>query len=238
MRDGTAGGSDPSDLGDSNIHLYAEHLQNIRTLSIQASLATASNKETKAKIFADDNLLTLSHEGQTASIRLPVSIDEHGDATLTLPAAPSRDLTFRLNIEKGPGDDSTLGIGGVERGNEVPWMAIDLTSETEVRCARCRTIIVHRGAVKQWKDLPSEGWAEMMEFWHCHKPEDGHSHDSGNAGRGFAANSKLAIASDIGLVGPTDFLLHPSDCAAKVSLNFISSSPSLPSPPSTTTRSA
>ncbi|RMY65808.1 hypothetical protein D0862_15247, partial [Hortaea werneckii] len=78
------------------IHLYAEHLQNIRTLSIQASLATFSNTETKATLSADGSQLSLSHEGETATIQLPITVPGgHNDATLIIPSAPSKELTFR-----------------------------------------------------------------------------------------------------------------------------------------------
>jgi len=33
-----------------------------------------------------------------------------------------------------------------------------------------------------WKDLPSADWAEMMDLWHCHKPdkhENGHEDENG-----------------------------------------------------------
>jgi ubiquitin-protein ligase E3 D len=210
------------DRQSAQIHLYAEHLQNIRTLSIQASLATAPNKETKATLSADGSLLSLSHEGETANIRLPLSIGQHSDATLTLPAAPTKDLTFRLNIEEKPGADSALGNGASSSENTIPWMAGDLTPDTEISCAKCHWIFVHRGRITQWKDLPSEGWAEMMDFWHCHKPDEGLAHGAENAGRGVSANSKLAVEPGVGLVGSTDFLFHSRDCAVNVSHDILS----------------
>ncbi|TKA71632.1 hypothetical protein B0A55_07567 [Friedmanniomyces simplex] len=196
------------------VHLYAEHLQNIRTLSIQASLATTSNQETKATLCAKRDFLTLEHEGEKATIRLPVSLGSHSDVTLIIPAPPTKDLTFRLNIEERPDAAGALSNGVPSSEIILPWIASDFTPETAVSCATCQTDLVRRGQVQQWKDLPSEGWAEMMDFWHCHKPDEphGHSNEADNVGRGFAASSKLVARPGIGLVGPMDFLLAAGDC--------------------------
>ncbi|KAK5738342.1 hypothetical protein LTR17_006061 [Elasticomyces elasticus] len=203
-----------NDRDAPKVHLYAEHLQNIRTLSIQASLATVSNAETKATLSADHDYLSLEHEGESVTIRLPISLGSHNDATLTIPAAPTKDLSFRLNIEEKSGQSSLLGRGAPESENVIPWMASELTSDTAVSCSACQAEIVHRGRIRQWKDLPSEGWAEMMDFWHCHKPDEPHDHtgEAANASRGFASNSKLIALETVGLVGPMDFLLSTTDC--------------------------
>lgn len=43
-----------------------------------------------------------------------------------------------------------------------------------------------------WKDLPSGNWAEMMDFWHCHKPdpEGGHEHGDGEGEGGLDAGEQ------------------------------------------------
>lgn len=200
------------------IHLYAEHLQNIRTLSIQASLATFSNTETKATLSADGSQLSLSHEGETATIQLPITVPGgHNDATLVIPSAPSKELTFRVSLEEKPGSNL---LGERPAGGEtiVPWMSSHLSASAEISCASCRSVLIPRGTVTQWKDLPSEGWAEMMDFWHCHKPDvphDHHHHDvhgaNGSAGRGIGANSRLAVERGVGLVGPLELLFAKED---------------------------
>lgn len=197
------------------IHLYAEHLQNIRTLSIQASLATHSNTETTAVLAADGTSLSLTHEGETASIRLPISVPgDHNDATLHIPPAPSKELSFRLSLEEKPGSN-LLGDRASSNSHVLPWTGADLTPETEICCAACESALVQRGSVKQWKDLPSENWAEMMDFWHCHKPDVPHEHDhdaDGGADRGIGANSKLAIKPGVAMVGPLDLLFALENC--------------------------
>lgn len=221
MDDPSGQASSPSVTTDHpRIHLYAEHLQNIRTLSIQASLATFSNTETKATLSADGSQLSLSHEGETATIQLPITVPGgHNDATLTIPSAPSKELTFRLSLSEKPGSN-LLGerpLAGSE--TIVPWMSSHLSASAEISCANCQTVLIPRGAVTQWKDLPSEGWAEMMDFWHCHKPDVPHDHHhhhdahggNGSAGRGIGANSQLAVERGVGLVGPLEILFAKED---------------------------
>ncbi|EMC93183.1 hypothetical protein BAUCODRAFT_158932 [Baudoinia panamericana UAMH 10762] len=210
------------------IHLYAEHLRNIRTLSVQATFATHSNKETKATLSVDGSLLKVSHEGEEACIRLPVSIPGgHSDATLTIPEAPSKSLSFRLKIEENRGTDGLLGNGNQDDENIVPWAASDLSAETDICCAECRTTLVERHQIQQWKDLPSDGWAELMDFWHCHKPDVPHDHGHDHASqpdltsRRITESSQLKVQPSVGLVGPTFFLLAAEDCPTlSVSLYF------------------
>ncbi|KAF2159144.1 hypothetical protein M409DRAFT_30428 [Zasmidium cellare ATCC 36951] len=195
------------------IHLYAEHLVNIRTLSLQASLSTISSHQTKATLSADGNTLTLSHEGEVASIKLPIQVPGgHNDATLTIPAAPTKDLSFRVSLQEKSGADGLLTNGAHEDTHVIPWTATALTPETEIACKSCNAIIIRRGRVKIWKDLPSENWAEMMDFWHCHRPHVPHDHGKEPPQKGYSADSRLALKSGVGMVDPVDFVLAAEDC--------------------------
>jgi hypothetical protein len=205
------------------IHLYIEHLLNIKTLSIQASLSTISNKETKATLSADGRTLTLSHESEAASIQLPINIspNQQSNVRFTIPAIPSKELSFRLQLEEKPGvQDGALSNGDSDSSNLVPWSAGSLTVETEICCARCSSVLVECGRVQTWKDLPSQGWAEMMEFWHCHKPHEPHSHGEDEMKKGYAAGSKLAVEGGVGLVDIVDFVFAPEDCR-NLTVSFI-----------------
>ncbi|RMY27226.1 hypothetical protein D0865_16067 [Hortaea werneckii] len=235
MDDPNGQASSPSATTDHpRIHLYAEHLQNIRTLSIQASLATFSNTETKATLSADGSQLSLSHEGETATIQLPITVPGgHNDATLTIPSAPSKELTFRVSLSEKPGSNLLGERPAPSSETIIPWMSSHLSARAEISCANCQTVLIPRGTVAQWKDLPSEGWAEMMDFWHCHKPDVPHDHDhrhdvhgvKGSAGRGIGANSRLAVERGVGLVGPLELLFAREDTRSiKVSSTNLTSS--------------
>lgn len=195
------------------IHLYAEHLLNIRAISIQASLSSASNKSTKATLLADGSTLTLAHDGEVARITLPIQLPAgQSDAALTIPAAASKDLSFRVQLHEKPESSGVSSNGPNSDENIVPWTAPSLGACTEVACRYCNATLVQRHKVSVWKDLPSENWAEMMDFWHCHKPHVPSDADQELPVKGYSAASKLAIGAGVGMVDPADLVLAADDC--------------------------
>ncbi|EME48797.1 hypothetical protein DOTSEDRAFT_162591 [Dothistroma septosporum NZE10] len=210
------------------IHLYAEHLVHIRALSIQASLCTVSNQATRATLSADGSALSLAHEGEVATICLPVRVHvpgAHNDVPLTMPSAPTKDLSFRVSLPNKSHSTGLLTDTSLESRNVVPWSAPSMTADTAIACRGCRSEVVSRGQIRAWKDLPSENWAEMMDFWHCHRPDVPHDCDHKVAVKGYGADSKLALQSGVGMVDPTDFVLVSEDCSnLKVSSSASSTS--------------
>ncbi|KAK7521825.1 ubiquitin-conjugating enzyme E2-binding protein [Phyllosticta citriasiana] len=202
----------PSTEPSSILHLYAELLLHIRTVTLFASLRTAHTSETKAVLSADGETLTLTHEGHSASIRLPTQIAGGGSAALMLPQAPSKELTLRLQLkEKSP------GLLRLRQGaeNVVPWDAQQLEKAESVKCAKCGAQLAStRVGVKSWLDLPNENWAEMMDFWHCHKPDEHNHGDHGHEGheKGYAASNRLMAKKGVGFVDLAYLLLAEEDC--------------------------
>ncbi|KAK7564569.1 HECT-like ubiquitin-conjugating enzyme-binding-domain-containing protein [Phyllosticta citricarpa] len=226
----------PSTEPSSILHLYAELLLHIRTVTLFASLRTAHTSETKAVLSADGETLTLTHEGHSASIRLPTQIAGGGSAALMLPQAPSKELTLRLQLkEKSP------GLLRLRQGaeNVVPWDAQQLEKAESVKCAKCgaqlavanpernhdesdpRSEVANGGdaestrvGVKSWLDLPNENWAEMMDFWHCHKPHEHNHGDHNHEGheKGYAASNRLIAKKGVGFVDLAYLLLAEEDC--------------------------
>lgn len=194
----------------SSIELYAELLLNIRTVTLFACLKSDHTEETKAELSADGETITLTHEGESASIRLPTQISGGGSATLTLPASPAKELTFRLQLqERSPG----LLKFRDEPDNLVPWSATSMAHVSRIACRNCSNELVESGNISIWKDLPNESWAETMDFWHCHKPDEHHLHGSeAGKNKGYAASNKLRAVSGIGLVDLSYFLLAEQDC--------------------------
>ncbi|TKA64041.1 hypothetical protein B0A49_09871 [Cryomyces minteri] len=176
----------------STISLYAELLFHIRAVSFIASLQTNSSKTTRAELSADGEHINLTHDGEVATIRLPTKIAGGGSAALTLPAVPSKELTLRLQLEeRSPG---LLRIDGGS-ANVVPWCASSLNEGTRVHCRECQSVLLGPQRVSEWKDLPSESWAEMMDFWHCHKPNVEHpvGDEDAQGRKGYAASSHLIM---------------------------------------------
>ncbi|KAF1359503.1 hypothetical protein EJ07DRAFT_178565 [Lizonia empirigonia] len=203
---------------ESHIMLYAELLLHIRTITLFASLRSHHSRETKARLDADGSLITVSHEGYKATIRLPIKASGKGDAALELPALPpSKELTLRLQMEEQDDSDMLGLMADVRKANIVPWdgVALSKQEEVELRCKNCEGVVLRSHAVSEWKDLPNENWAEMMDFWHCHKPDEhhlnDHAHEAGEQ-KGYAAGNRLRALDGVGLVDITSFLVREQDC--------------------------
>ena len=200
----------------TKIFLYAEVLTNIRQVTLYASLKTAlTTEETVLHIVSDKKRITVREGDVTSGIYLPTEIS--GTADVTIAAGKKKEISVRLEIgdtsELLPRDDVATAI-------EVPWCAQDLSEGTAVHCKSCQAVIVKTGSISSWKDLPSENWAEMMDFWHCHKPHDEHTNADAATTKGYASTSQLSVSPGIGLVDTVSFTLHKSDCGGlKVSLS-------------------
>ncbi|KAI1081760.1 ubiquitin-conjugating enzyme E2-binding protein [Whalleya microplaca] len=199
------------------ILIYAELLSNIRQVSVGCSLHTPSSSSTKAGISSDGLELTISHDGVESSVRLPGQVAS--PQQLPIQSKATKSLSWRLSLAAS---SRPLALT-VSDAQTVPWSASSLQPESAIRCRKCQNVIVNAGCVKVWKDLPSENWAEMMEFWHCHKPHDHkHGDDEGLASRGYGANARILAQPGVGFVDLTSFLLSETD----VSNAAITNSPS------------
>ncbi|CDK29983.1 unnamed protein product [Kuraishia capsulata CBS 1993] len=78
-------------------------------------------------------------------------------------------------------------------------------SNTLVRCANCGLSLLNLSQVTTLRGMPSEIWAEMMEYWHCHKPDEGNKTNSTVERYGNFTPSPGGL-----LVGPYYFLVDKS----------------------------
>ena len=192
--------------------MYAELLTNIRQISVIAALHAPSNSSTVLEISRDGLQAILQHDGCATSLHLPGRVSPC--IQLQEPVLGRTELSWRLPLTE------QLKLPSQEC-NDAPWPAKDLDADSEIRCRDCDEEVVGRGKVKTWKDLPSENWAEMMDFWHCHKPDSLHDHgDHSHADknhemmvtRGYGANTKFIAQPTIGFVDLATILLSESDC--------------------------
>lgn len=90
----------------------------------------------------------------------------------------------------------------------IPWSASELSGSStriDVKCVSCSHLLGTLGDSMNWKQLPSENWAEMMDFWHCHKPENKNetTHNPGYAISRFVPTDTSTF------VGLSYFLFNP-----------------------------
>jgi len=200
-----------------HIHIYAELLPNIRQVSIGCTLPSSVSATTEATIAADGRVLTVIHDGLRQLLRLPGLVVPC--SRLPVQRSGSVKLSWRLPLTAPP-QSSRVNSAPEE---SAPWSARDLKQGSAVVCRACGSTVVGPDVLKVWKDLPSQNWAEMMEFWHCHKPHD-HKHSKEEqhlTHRGYGASSGVAAQPGVGFVDLASFLLAESDVLeSSVSFSF------------------
>jgi ubiquitin-protein ligase E3 D len=201
--------------------IYAELLSNIRQISIIAALDSPCDSTTKAELTADGHQIILHHGGIVTSLALPGQVPQA--AQLQNPVLGSKELSWRLPVAL-PAQCTRSGLEDAQK-NDAPWSAKSLGEDAEFSCRTCGAVLLKGGSIRIWKDLPSENWAEMMDFWHCHKPDvhepndssghESHVDESGPvASKGYGADTKFAATPTVGFVDITTFLLANSDCSS------------------------
>ncbi len=201
-------------MATSPIRLYAELLSNIRQVSVSVTLENPidDTSSTVAEVLRDGVTLRVRHAGAVQDLTLPCQVAAAG-TMLSLGKAQSNYAAWRLPLSAGV----HTSRGPTDSG-QAPWSAPDLRPGAAVACRGCGAVIVAKGRVYTWKDLPSDNWAEMMEFWHCHKPDHDHASNggiatsTGLADRGYGANSVISAEPGIGFVDLISLLFSKCDC--------------------------
>lgn len=199
--------------------IYAEFLPKLGRISVVVHLPTTATCKTKALVASGGKNLIVYHDGTTTEMPLPVKAALSGEQ---LPGGFHTGLD-RMSWRLLPHRDILAAAGSGRPGFEsgaVPWSALDLKPNVDVLCRECDAVIVPRDQLREWKDLPSENWAEMMEFWHCHKPvtNGGGGKEGGQkaledqqVSRGYGANSAIVAQKGVGFVDLTKFLFDSED---------------------------
>lgn len=191
-----------------NILIYAELLTNLRQVTIKAVLPSCADESTQASVTADGRTLHIYHQNQTQDLVLPASVASTN--SLQIPRSNTVELSWRLPV---PAHELSSGHFVPEQ-QPLPWTSADMKTGSSISCRQCRAEIVSTDRITFWKDLPSENWAEMMEFWHCHKPvkHDDQTEDDGLTGRGYGASNAISAKPGVGFVDLISFMLSESDC--------------------------
>lgn len=198
----------------SKLQLYAELLPNLRRISLAASFPSPTDATTRVTLASDGITVEVAHHGETSRLELPAKA-ALGASNLMTPKYGDTTLTWRLEIAS-PDQSYDLPL----QRNAALWSATELDTGYGVACRKCGNYIVGEEVLEEWKDLPSENWAEMMEFWHCHKPDD-HSHQDDTTGkaddkslatRGYGASSAISAQQRVGLVDLATLLFAETDC--------------------------
>lgn len=187
--------------------IYAEYLPNIGQISIHVSLASTLSNQTTIRLNSGCDTVILRHYSDEISCLLPYQVATNTSIQIPHLEPNSRHFSLRLQAKRISQDV----IANFEE--EAPWSAGTLDCQSDFVCRLCKEARVV-GPIKLWRNLPSEHWVEMMDFWHCHKP--GSATDDSlveeDEFKVYAASNKLTARRGVGFVSKLYFVVHTQDC--------------------------
>ncbi|CEP24986.1 unnamed protein product [Cyberlindnera jadinii] len=158
---------------------YYEVLERIRSVSIVVELLDGSLSSWDAFYDSKSHILTVLVGDEQIAIELSDEIPELSKDDLRLCTKQNKQtLVMRLPMD-GAGKFNRDFNELMSLSTHYKWDAKFLASSSfQLHCRDCDSPILDSDDISSLNEMPSELWAEMMDFWHCHKPHDenGHGH--------------------------------------------------------------
>lgn len=226
----------------STVQLYAELLANIFQTRLFVTIQHPSQSRPSISLDLDSSrsVVIISHNGEKFSLQLPSRVSESSQHALKSQSAgvvhsngtgqsEETEFSFRLPIAAETRAAKERAALNDCHGIQVPWTAKDMGPKTNIRCRVCsNSLLIPRPDVNLiWKDLPSSDWAEMMDLWHCHKPDAPQTAEDENAAthggnpgkgdaienvKGYGAANRVACSPGTVFVNVISFIVAENDC--------------------------
>ncbi|CAI4044120.1 hypothetical protein N7582_003284 [Saccharomyces uvarum] len=118
---------------------------------------------TLLSIFGDD--------GQREDISLPVEVEENVNKPYEFEKGRN-DLEHIVKIRSKCSEKYDNSIMSLPDGK---WTKRDLCLDPEfsIECLQCKQKVISKENCRVLNNMPSEFWMELMDYWHCHKPDVG-----------------------------------------------------------------
>lgn len=228
------------------IALHAELLPNIRQLTLHVSLPISpvdvDIRESTITLSESCRAITVfvvcgnaeTRRELVETLKLPIRVNASSRRNLSFAGhrldnekvendIQSAEYSFRLQVDQY--DTAPMSkIYGIQEDDYIPWTAKDMATCLALHCRFCRQLIIDTSKSDsspwQWKDLPSGNWAEMMDFWHCHKPDVPADEREGQrvveeqsaSTKGYGASNRVVASPRTVLVDVASFLVARNDC--------------------------
>lgn len=156
------------------INYYVELLSRIKSVSV---IVEEENQKVVPIIAADhllqinSRLIKLRINEQEISIPLPVDVPQVPNLSSCLKQR-NNIVSIRLPLIDSKVDRSTNSLMSISTNYK--WNSSYLKKtiiKYTFNCSSCGNVLIDSKKLTSTLDMPSELWAEMMDFWHCHKPE-------------------------------------------------------------------
>lgn len=198
------------------VEYFSEYLTRLRTITLSFEL----NKDQQSVeiSFVSSNIARLTYRNSLGSIEytnfhLPGRVSPTCcQQSIQLDPA-KQEFSFKFSncsldekVELQAHKKSSLFSENPQFPTPWPVNQLEQCKPSGMLCSNCGNVLVRSGQIKHYKALPSENWAEMMDFWHCHKPHE----DSSSFKQGYA-QSVFSPYSGTCFVADTYVLLDSSD---------------------------
>lgn len=170
----------------------AEYLPRLETISIKTDFHGSIKAITGIRISNPSDLLsketsdliinhTNNNEVSPIIVNLPILINDINETKIKNCHIESNvlslDISYHNTVDIGQSFMNLLDTTSIPQ-----WSIKDLIKKTPQNlqhqnefkfiCRYCDHEILNSSSFDKFLDMPSELWYEMMEFWHCHKPND------------------------------------------------------------------
>lgn len=154
-----------------------DYLPRLGTLSINMDVADGSAKISRVSLIGPNELVVVL--GSTRyKIDLPISITDN-NTKITQLISKDGSLSIKMNVGS---EINESFMNHLIDSDLQKWSVKDLLSKTSINpesqknefrflCHGCNASIID-STQANFRDMPSELWYEMMDFWHCHKPHN------------------------------------------------------------------
>lgn len=155
------------------VNYYVELLSRISSISVLVEEEDENVRFIAENLVQiDSRLIKLVLQDQQA-INIPLPIDVARIPNLTSCFKQKGNIvSIRLPLVDVKVDRSTNALMSIS--SSYKWSASYLRKSVAnytFNCLSCNHTLIDYSNIKSVLDMPSELWAEMMDFWHCHKPD-------------------------------------------------------------------
>ena len=92
---------------------------------------------------------------------------------------------FQVKLCVLPGSANESGSTPSVHSTLIDASRLSAMHPTSYICASCSLPLVHASQLRDYRDLPSEHWAELVDAWMCHSDQKLHDHVQKHSSQGF-----------------------------------------------------
>jgi len=156
------------------VNYYVELLSRIKSVSIIVEEEDEGvNIEVDNILQVDLQLIQLRLKNQDSNIFIPLPCEVPPIPNISSCLKQRNNvISIRLPLVDAKVDRSTNSLMSIS--TNYTWNSSYLRKSIQnytFNCSNCGNTIIDSSKISTTLDMPSELWAEMMDFWHCHKPE-------------------------------------------------------------------